>query len=75
MRTLQAKVIKLKHYKQPDYRVETVDLDISLDSAKTRVRSVLNIKRNKNTSASKPLKLDGDGFDWVFQRVNFQDSK
>ncbi len=43
MRTEQAQPIRLQDYRAPDWTIERVDLDISLDPSKTRVRTKLTI--------------------------------
>ena len=43
MRTELAQPIRLQDYRAPDWTIEKVDLDISLDPSKTRVKSRLTI--------------------------------
>src|SRR5262249_30448642 len=59
MRTEEARPVRLEDYRPPDWLVETVDLDVSLDPAATRVRATLLLKPGAATPA--PLLLDGDG--------------
>ncbi|HEY2230481.1 MAG TPA: aminopeptidase N [Xanthobacteraceae bacterium] len=61
MRTEQAAPICLQDYRPPDWLVETVDLDVSLDPKATRVRACLTLKPNPKAAAPAPLVLDGDG--------------
>jgi aminopeptidase N len=61
MRTEQASPIRLQDYCPPDWLVETVDLDVSLDPKATRVRARLALKPNPKATAPAPLILDGDG--------------
>jgi aminopeptidase N len=63
MRTEQAPPVRLQDYRPPDWLVETVDLDVSLDPKATRVRARLTLKPNPKASAPAPLVLDGDGLD------------
>ncbi|HEY6257097.1 MAG TPA: aminopeptidase N [Xanthobacteraceae bacterium] len=63
MRTEQAPPVCLKDYRPPDWLVETVDLDVSLDPTATRVRARLVLKPNPQGAAPAPLVLDGDGLD------------
>jgi aminopeptidase N len=59
MRTEEPRPIRLKDYRPPDWLIDTVELDISLDPAATRVRAKLRLKPN-GTSAPAPLVLDGE---------------
>ena len=59
MRTEEPRPIRLKDYRPPDWLIDTVELDISLDPAATRVRAKLRLKPN-GTSAPAPLMLDGE---------------
>src|SRR5215469_16874810 len=61
MRTEQALPIRLEDYRPPDWLVETVELDVSLDPKATRVVATLALKPNPNAAAPAPLVLDGDG--------------
>ena len=58
MRTDQARPVRLADYRPPDWLVETVELDIALDSKATRVRATLMLRPNGGPPA--PLVLDGD---------------
>jgi len=59
MRTEEPRPIRLQDYRQPDWLIETVELDVSLDPSATRVRATLAIKPN-HIGAPAPLVLDGD---------------
>ncbi len=65
MRTEQPVPIRLQDYRPPDWLVETVDLDVSLDPTATRVRATLRLKPNPKAAAPAPLVLDGDGLKLV----------
>src|SRR5918993_1999594 len=65
MRTEQARPVRLKDYRPPDWLVETVDLDIALHPSATRVRAALLLKPNTDTGTPAPLVLDGDGLNLV----------
>jgi aminopeptidase N len=65
MRTEQARPILLADYRPPDWLIETVDLDVSLDPHGTRVRAVLNLKPNPKGVAGAPLVLDGEELNFV----------
>ena len=60
MRTTQGQAIHLKNYKTPNYRINSVDLDINLHPLQTRVTSTMAVARQKNVTADIPLILDGD---------------
>jgi aminopeptidase N len=60
MRTEEARAVRLEDYRPPDWLVETVQLDVSLDPAATRVRATLALRPNANAAAPAPLVLDGD---------------
>jgi aminopeptidase N len=57
MRTEEPRPIRLKDYRPPDWLIETVDLDVSLDPTATTVRAKLALKPNGTPA---PLVLDGD---------------
>src|SRR5260370_33136515 len=63
MRTEQAPPVRLQDYRPPDWLVETVDLDVSLDPKATRVRARLTLKPNPKAAAPAPLVLDCDRLD------------
>jgi len=60
MRTEQGVPIHLADYRPPDWLVETVDLDVSLDATRTKVRSRLKLKPNPEAAAPAPVVLDGE---------------
>jgi len=60
MRTETARPVRLTDYRPPDWLVETVELDVSLDPIATRVRSTLTVKPNPAGTPGAPLVLDGD---------------
>ncbi len=60
MRTESPPAIRLEDYRPPDWLVETVDLDFSLDPRRTRVRAKLKLKPNPARTAPAPLVLDGE---------------
>jgi aminopeptidase N len=69
MRTDIAQPIRLKDYRQPDWLVETVSLDVSLHPTATTVRARLALKPNPHLPAA-PLVLDGDGVSLVSLRID-----
>ncbi|EJW10194.1 Membrane alanine aminopeptidase N [Rhodovulum sp. PH10] len=60
MRTEQARPVRLADYRPPDWLVDTVDLDVSLDPARTRVKARLSLRPNPAAAAPAPVTLDGD---------------
>ena len=60
MRTDTSQPIRLEDYRPPDWLVETVALDVSLNPTQTKVRATLALKPNPEAVAA-PLVLDGDG--------------
>jgi len=61
MRTEEPRPVRLEDYRPPDWLVNTVDLDVSLDPERTRVRATLALEPNPNRVTGAPLVLDGDG--------------
>ena len=59
MRTEEPRPVRLKEYRPPDWLIETVDLDVSLDPTATTVRAKLKLKPN-GAGAPAPLMLDGE---------------
>ena len=59
MRTDIAQPIRLADYRQPDWLVDTVHLDFSLQPNATRVRATLALRPSPKVAAA-PLVLDGD---------------
>src|SRR6516162_1665865 len=60
MRTEQGRPVRLEDYRPPDWLVESVELDVSLDPAATRVRAALTLWPNGSGAAPAPLMLDGE---------------
>jgi aminopeptidase N len=60
MRTEETRPVRLEDYRPPDWLVETVQLDVTLDPTATRVRATLALKPNGNGAAPAPLVLDGE---------------
>ena len=60
MRTEQARPVRLQDYRQPDWLVDEVNLDVSLHPTASRVKAALRLHPNPASPAA-PLVLDGDG--------------
>jgi aminopeptidase N len=65
MRTAQGQPVRLEDYRAPDFLVDTVDLDISLDREATRVVATLGLRPNPQGRSDAPLELDGDELELV----------
>jgi aminopeptidase N len=65
MRTEQARPVRLKDYRPPDWLVDSVSLDVSLHPSATRVRARMTVRPNPTAPAPAPLVLDGDGLTLV----------
>lgn len=61
MNAVQPKAIRREDYRPPDYRIETVDLEVDLAPTATRVKATLAVKAaHDRAKGAKPLILDGD---------------
>ena len=64
MKTDTLKTIRRKDYRPPDYRIETVELDVRLNEDVTTVIGRLTIRAVDETASERPpLVLDGEGLD------------
>lgn len=71
MKTDTPRKIRLKDYQPPAYLIERVDLDITLDPTRTRVRSRLAMIPNPATKKSAgPLVLDGEHLELEAIRID-----
>ncbi len=61
MRNPPPQTVRLCDYLPPDFLIDTVELDISLNRTQTCVIARLGIRRNRKGRADVPLTLDGDG--------------
>jgi aminopeptidase N len=59
MRTEEHRPIRLQDYRPPDWLIDTVELDVSLDPSATTVRAKLRLRPNAAGSPA-PLVLDGE---------------
>ncbi len=66
MREAEARVIHLKDYAPPPFRVDSIDLDVDIREDHALVRARLEIRRN----APGPLVLDGDELELVSLVLN-----
>ena len=60
MRTTTGQPIRLSDYRPPDYLIDDVRLDISLNRTATRVVATLSVRPNPAGRPNAPLYLDGD---------------
>src|SRR5271163_1167641 len=65
MRTHVGQPVRLADYRVPDFLIDSVDLDISLDRSATRVVSTLAIRPHPDGRAGAALELDGDELDLI----------
>lgn len=70
MRTTKGQAIHLKNYKEPEYQIRIVDLDINLHATETRVKSKFTVERQKQTEKDAPLILDGDELSLITLHIN-----
>jgi aminopeptidase N len=70
MRTEESLPVRLEDYRPPDWLVDTVTLNVTLDAAATRIQSLLYLKPNPEAGAPAPLVLDGDGLHLVSVRLD-----
>ena len=62
MREPQPKAIQLKDYSPPEFRIDSVDLDVDLRDDHALVRAKLQVRRN---AGSGPLVLDGEELELI----------
>ena len=65
MRTAQGQPVRLEDYRVPDFLVDEVDLDISLDREATRVVATLAMRPHPQGRPGAALELDGDELELV----------
>jgi aminopeptidase N len=70
MRTSVGQPVRLVDYRPPDFLIDSVDLDISLDRSATRVVSTLAIRPNPAGRAGADLSLDGDELVFVSAKLD-----
>jgi len=70
MRTDEPHPIRLQDYRPPDWLIDTVELDVSLDATAAHVRASLLLRPNPKAAAPAPLVLDGDGLTLVALKLD-----
>src|SRR5436190_1487325 len=65
MRTDTAQPVRLENYRPPDWVVDTVALDVTLDPIAARVRAALIVKPNPAGETGAALAFDGDGLSLI----------
>ena len=65
MRTHVGQPVRLQDYRVPDFLIDSVDMDISLDRNATQVIATLSLRPNPKGEAGEALRLDGDELDLV----------
>src|SRR5271156_5185691 len=70
MRPSDGQPVRLSEYRAPDYFIEHVELDVSLDIHATRVVSSLTMRPNPAGRTGAALALDGDELMFVSARLD-----
>jgi aminopeptidase N len=70
MRTSVGQPVRLSDYRVPDYFIDHVEFDVSLDIHATRVVSILSMSPNPAGREGEPLSLDGDELLFVSARLD-----
>ena len=65
MRTAHGQPVRLEDYRVPDFLVDSVELDISLDRHATRVVATLAVRPHPQGRADAALAFDGDELELV----------
>src|SRR5258707_9986773 len=69
MRTEEARPVRLEDYRPPDWLVETVELDVSLHPAASRVRAAITLRPNGN-GAPAPVGREGEALNLVSLKLD-----
>ena len=70
MRTSVGQPVRLTDYRPPDYLIDLVELDVSLDIHATRVVSTLSLRPNPAGREGAALALDGDELLFISARLD-----
>jgi len=70
MRTSDGQPVRLNDYRVPDYFIDHVELDVSLDIHATRVVSALSLRPNPAGKQGAALALDGDELVFVSAQLD-----
>ena len=70
MRPSDGQPVRLSEYRAPDYLIDHVELDVSLDIHATRIVSTLSMRPNPAGRAGVALALDGDELIFVSARLD-----
>ena len=70
MRPSDGQAVRLSDYRAPDYFIDHVELDVSLDLHATRVVSTLSMRPNPEGRRGVALALDGDELGFVSARLD-----
>ena len=70
MRTETGKAVLLSEYRVPDYLIDRVELEFSLEIEDTLTQCVLHMRPNPEGRAGAPLMLDGDELNVVSVELN-----
>ncbi len=72
MRTSDGQPVRLSDYRAPDYFIDHVELDVSLDAHATRVVSTLSMRPNPTGRGAVALVLDGDELVFIAAQLDGQ---
>ena len=72
MRTQVGQPVRLQDYRAPDFLIDSVEMDISLDRRATRVVTSLSLRPNPEGRAEVALRLDGDELELVDLKLDGQ---
>ena len=64
------KTIRLADYRPPDYWIDNISLDFSLDPARTIVKSRLDVRRSVSAHRNAPLALEGEALELLSISMN-----
>src|SRR5574337_793226 len=70
MRTSVGQPVRLADYRVPDFLIDSVELDVSLDGKATTVASTLRIRPNPEGRPEAQLDLDGDELTFVSAEID-----
>ena len=69
-RASKGQPVRLQDYRAPDFLIDSVEMDISLDRRATRVVTTLSLRPNPEGRAEATLRLDGDELELVDLRLD-----
>ncbi|MBI1391805.1 MAG: aminopeptidase N [Alphaproteobacteria bacterium] len=61
---------RLADYRPSDFVIDSIEMNVSLDPARTIVRSTLNVRRRDGAPADAPLRLNGESLELISLKAN-----